>query len=490
MMKLRGMHRAGWLFVVNAAAMTVCLAWLGASPRADDAPQESNVAAPETILMGGAPWVGVGGCAAAACHGGETDKPRGEYATWIARDPHSRAYSVLFGETSLQMAQQLAGGDATRATAPHEDRRCLACHAPTGPLTERTPQITGDGVGCEACHGAAEKWSTEHATIRWKELSPIEQSAKRRELGMTDMHDILTRAQQCTRCHVGDGEANVDHDLIAAGHPRMSFELGAFHDELPKHWPSEEERRREPAFEAKLWAVGQATSAAAHFELIAARAEQKHGIEFSNYDCYACHHELRAPSWRQADQVNRSSPGQLRAMTWYGPLDLFDPPYVDIGLPPLKSSRLTIPNGGLALDRMRTGTNSRTYAEGLRDWATDLNSFAGWNLATIEKAVGGIAANLPSDLDWDHAAQWYLALVALERARLDYHGSEPPSAHDEQVQTELQAMKAKLDFPAESDGVQLSSPRDFDPDAFRAAAERLKLLIAARPQLAGDGGAP
>lgn len=482
MKTVRNRRRVVWLFVVHAVAMILCLAWLAASPRAD-APQELNSAA-ETIRVDDAPWIGVGGCAAAACHGGEVDKPRGEYTTWITRDPHSRAYSVLFGEPALQMARRLAGGDATRSAAPHEDRRCLECHAPTGPLTDRTPQLVGDGVGCEACHGAAERWSTEHATIPWKELSQVEQSAKRRELGMTDMRDVLTRARQCTPCHVGDADADVNHDLIAAGHPRMSFELGAFHEELPKHWPSFAERRRDRSFEAKLWAVGQATSAAANLELLAARTEPGHGIEFSNYDCYACHHELRAPSLRPSGGTSVSRPGELRPETWYeSALLTWGERAIDaLPAPPARIVDLARSN------QLRTPENARAAAQELRGWAVRLNDSTAWQLPTVSDLEAAVSTLPPASPTWDQAVQWYLGMVALERSRLDYYA--PWTESDRELQSQLQAMKAMLDFPATSGGAQLNSPRDFDPQAFRTAAERLKKIIAARPQPAGGGGAP
>jgi hypothetical protein len=479
--------RRRWLLFAHLAGMATCLTWLAISPRAEQpAPrtQAPSKVVAEPIEAGRTPWVGVGGCAAAACHGGPIDQPRGEYTTWISRDPHSRAYSMLFGEMSLEMARQLAGSDASRMPPPHQNQLCLKCHAPTGPPTERTPQLVGDGVGCEACHGAAERWSAAHTAVRWKELTPAEQSAKRRELGMTDMHDVLERTQQCTACHVGSEDADVNHDLIAAGHPRMSFEMGAFHAELPKHWPYEAERRRDPALEAKLWAVGHTTSAAAFHELVSTRADQKAGMEFANYDCYACHHELRSPSPRQSDDARISSDGGLRPLEWY---DAFGPRSPgsagESGLPAMKVLEISIPNGGLALQQARTSKNHNVYSEGLRAWAEELNAYSGWTETAVIQAQFALADDSLEHVSWDQATQWYLGIVALERSRRDFQGDVPPSPQAAQIQMELLALKKLLDFPAAADGIQTNSPRDFDPQVFRAAAERLKALITAR----GDG---
>lgn len=448
------------------AVTAYCAGWRATEPRAQErvAPK---LAAAGTATSSEAPWVGVGGCAAAACHGGEVGQPRGEYTTWISRDPHARAYSVLFAESSLRMARQLAGGNAASAVPPHEDRRCIACHAPTGPASDRAPQIVGDGVGCEACHGGADTWAAKHHTINWKNLSPAEQSIKRKELGMADTRDVLVRAQQCVRCHVGAGDADVTHDLIAAGHPRLSFELGAFHDQLPKHWSGEAERRRDRGFEAKLWAVGQMTSAAAHFDLLAARAERKTGIEFANYDCYACHHELRAPSQRPAQP---GDPGALRPLNWFVPDERIWKVFRDESAQSLVS-----------LEPERTAAIARSLAASLRGWALEQH-FRTWNQTDILDATVKVVAAPPENANWDQATQWYLALVALERARLDHFDSvsDEAAAQNQQVQAALEEIKSLLDFPRADGNRVFNSPRDFDPQAFTAAAQRLAKLIQAR----------
>ena len=39
------------------------------------------------------------------------------------------------------------------------------------------------------------------------------------------MRDLPTRARTCLACHMGSGNTVVDHELIAAGHPVLTFEL-------------------------------------------------------------------------------------------------------------------------------------------------------------------------------------------------------------------------------------------------------------------------
>ena len=58
--------------------------------------------------------------------------------------------------------------------------------------------------------------------------------------------ELAERAKVCTRCHVGrrspDGllTQEVNHDLIAAGHPRLNFEFAAYQENLPVHWDEKE----------------------------------------------------------------------------------------------------------------------------------------------------------------------------------------------------------------------------------------------------------
>ena len=102
-------------------------------------------------------FIGAGGCAAANCHGGTKALPEAnsrilgnEYSIWSISDRHNQAYKVLTEARSKRMGAIL-GIEVTT------DRRCTSCHAVGSP--ERSK---GDGVACEACHGAAEKWLGPH----------------------------------------------------------------------------------------------------------------------------------------------------------------------------------------------------------------------------------------------------------------------------------------------------------------------------------------
>ena len=111
-----------------------------------------------------------------------------------------------------------------------------------------------DGVSCEACHGAAKIWLENHVGREYKDLL---------KEGMYDTVDLVKRAEKCVSCHVGDeGERrNVDHELIAAGHPDLVFELDTFTSILPPHWRLPKRRVvAKPGLWDKPWPYGKVLS--------------------------------------------------------------------------------------------------------------------------------------------------------------------------------------------------------------------------------------
>src|SRR5262249_11338289 len=147
----------------------------------------------------------------------------------------------------------------------------------------------------------------------------------KRELGMWSVTDAAARGRACAGCHVGAPPVSdelpprdVNHDLIAAGHPRLHFELATFLANLPPHWNVA--AKKNGASDAQGWAVGQAVSAEAALELLAHRTatEKAPWPEFAEYDCFACHHDLQPDGWRQqAQRLGKRKPGTLPWGTWY-----------------------------------------------------------------------------------------------------------------------------------------------------------------------------
>ncbi len=248
-----------------------------------------------------AQYRGAGGCSGSACHGRTSPAPEkesrvlsNEYAVWSVKDKHSNAYKVLGNDRSKRMAAILKLG------APESAPKCRACHA-----VPSEARFVSDGVGCEACHGPAEKWLGPHSVAGQTHAANV-------ALGLYDTKDVTLRAKKCLECHLGTGDKVVDHELIAAGHPDLVFELDTFSAAQPVHWREPKPQAGNSLPRVREWAVGQAVALAEGMRLLAARAASS-WPEFAELECYQCHHDLRAESWRiQRGYAGRKA-GSLQA---------------------------------------------------------------------------------------------------------------------------------------------------------------------------------
>ena len=140
------------------------------------------------------------------------------------------------------------------------------------------PESYAAGVSCESCHGPAASWEFTH----------FSRSAKKSP-DLLNLADLSVRATACAQCHIGpqttDGKTyDVIHDLIAAGHPRLTFEFEAQLANLPAHW--NKTKNVKSHFEA--WRIGELAIAAQQVKLNAARP----AFEFASLRCFDCHHRL------------------------------------------------------------------------------------------------------------------------------------------------------------------------------------------------------
>jgi hypothetical protein len=96
--------------------------------------------------------------------------------------------------------------------------------------------------------------------------------------------------------------------MIAAGHPDLTFELNLFSAVMPKHWKDSNDI---PWFGTKEWAVGQGMQLRDSLQRLARRARSSTWPEYSELDCFACHHSLTAAkdSWRQEVGYAGRTPG-------------------------------------------------------------------------------------------------------------------------------------------------------------------------------------
>ncbi len=263
-------------------------------------------------------YEGVASCAGSTCHGRAEGNGKvvrqDELRLW--QEPssrsgsHSRAYAVLNGARGQRIAATLGLGAAGSASA------CLGCHTiPAGQRGDRF-QIS-DGVSCEACHGAASGWIASHYAVGASHASNIAG-------GMTALDSPAQRAGVCLDCHLGSGKAGqfVTHAMMAAGHPRLAFELDLF-SSLQQHWDVDADytARKPRADSLRLWAVGQVLAVQRSLSLFARGDLASNGIfpEFTFYDCHSCHRPIDDNPDRQ--RTFETNPGR--------PIPFAQPPYND-----------------------------------------------------------------------------------------------------------------------------------------------------------------
>ncbi len=233
--------------------------------------------------------LGVGSCASSLCHGAiETWKDsnvfQNEYVTWSRTDKHARAYAVLLNERSKEIAKKLALPEPA-----HKSDVCLDCHTHNPKVAQRTQGFQiADGIACEACHGPAERWVGSH-------VEPGATHAANVARGMYPTENDVARARLCLSCHLGTKDKFVTHKIMAAGHPRMSFELDTFTQIGPAHFriDADWQRRKGSWNEVRAWAIGQAVAAQELLALLQGpRGRDGLFPELVLFDCHSCHHPM------------------------------------------------------------------------------------------------------------------------------------------------------------------------------------------------------
>ena len=253
---------------------------------------------------------GVASCASSVCHGAVAAKAgsnvlMNEYRTWSLHDRHARAYKTLLSDDSKLIAKKLGLENA------HEAKVCLDCHSDNVPSAQRGRRFQlSDGVGCEACHGGAELWIKTHTEPEATHASNLSQ-------GMYPTEDPALRSQLCLSCHLGTHSSTLQklasHDILGAGHPRLSFELDTFTILQPEHYVKDADyaKRKPDITSPQVWASGQAGAAQRTLELLASKRFHNGGMfpEVSFYDCHSCHHPMNKIRWSGKEGL---APGSIR----------------------------------------------------------------------------------------------------------------------------------------------------------------------------------
>lgn len=245
-------------------------------------------------------YIGAGSCSATACHGGVQPKTvtsvqQNEYSIWVVQDSHAKAYRSLQNAVSLRMGKILGIGK------PENAPKCLACHALSVPAAQKGRDFDiADGVSCESCHGPASGWLGPHTTKDFPRARSV-------ALGMYDTSDLVRRSEKCLTCHLGTKDKEVDHQMIAAGHPDLVFELDSYSAIMPPHWKPVADGN----YGVKTWSVGQAVKLREALNRLGRRSRGPVWPEYSELDCFSCHHSLTKAenSWRQERGYPNRMPG-------------------------------------------------------------------------------------------------------------------------------------------------------------------------------------
>lgn len=377
---------------------------------------------------------GPGSCAASSCHGNIqpqklTRVMQNEYSTWIGQDKHANAYNVLTNDVSRRMGRILTTKDAQGNPAPpSEAPKCLACHALYAPGKQAQPFGMEDGVSCESCHGPSSGWLETHT-----HKDSHTDSVKYKD--MVDLRDLRVRSAQCLTCHIGTSQKYVDHEMIAAGHPDLMFELTYFSYRMPQHWHVPEQDN--PWRSVQAWGVGQAVQLRDSLYRLARRAEDPRSPwpEYAELDCYACHHSLTAAgdSWRltSADYYGNRRPGnppwnEARVIVFRDLVEELHPETAkqlnqDLWQVADEMNKL---NG----DRKEIAATANRAAELANQLANELNNQA-YDSALTMRLMRRIASNYPAiaNKGYATAAQAAMTLDDLSRAYQQNGGQEMSS---------------------------------------------------------------
>lgn len=254
--------------------------------------------------------LGVVNCASSLCHGsiaGWNGSPvlQNEYVVWSRLDKHARAYHLLLNEKSRRIAANLA-----LPQPAHQSKVCLDCHAHNPATPSAGAHKITDGITCEGCHGPAQRWIAPHTAPDASHRANIAN-------GLYPSDQPLARAKLCLSCHFGTTDKYVSHRFMAAGHPRLSFEMETFTNLQPAHFKVDADylQRKGAVDGVRIWAIGQAVAVATHIDILLDPKRGRDGAfpELTLFDCHACHHPMADTRWKPVTAFGKSiSPGLVR----------------------------------------------------------------------------------------------------------------------------------------------------------------------------------
>jgi hypothetical protein len=448
---------------LTAAAVVTALACVSAS-RAADPPQKDW---DEVWKQKGFKYQNSSACS--QCHTVPTgnqlpkDDPHGpqalnivlmtEYSIWKTYDKHAQAYAVLEGPRGKMIGKLLGEASGKDVDVTKKEAGCLNCHAMSsfaGAADEGGLDVK-DGVSCGGCHGPSTGWLAEHTLPAWRKKTADEKS----ERGLRDVRDPAVRSRMCMSCHIGNTAEGkvVTHAMFAAGHPPLPpIEIATFSRNEPQHWrdayavpyfknASPEVIRNyhleDVEFQRSRFAlIGGSVSLRETMKLASGRAnfEAKNAawvwpelltpggdggagdlskqaqirwpeIAMAHSDCYACHHDLKYPGYRQQRGFGYQLPGRPPVRTVPGrplvrlwPTALLDPAVAYTGnAGDLDSLQSGLESLARACDARPFGSPDgvRQACGGLIGWSDKLNSqlkAAAFNPDSVLKLMHNVCA--------------------------------------------------------------------------------------------------
>lgn len=401
---------AGRWRALCAVSLCLCLAavalFTGVGPAPEPAQAQSSSAATH---------LGVASCGGSTCHGrsqpdGKTVR-QDEILRW--QEPssptgaHSRAYAVLTQPRGRDIARRTGYSSATVPEAG-----CIGCHSTYA--ASRGPRfVQAEGVGCESCHGPSQNWIDVHKSG---------DHAAALRAGMRPLDRPEVRAAVCVDCHFGSvKEANfVTHRMMAAGHPRVSFELDLF-TTLQQHHNEDADyytpRARLANGRGKLrnngvksWAIGQAIALERSLELFANPRLGTEGAfpEFYFFDCHSCHRQIF--DTRQFKPTVVDNPGR--------DIPIGMPPYNDENMIMLSAAARIAAPAALAA---RYERDSAAFHKAMRGDRVSAVA-AGNRLGLTAKELAGVFRGAAFDRTQVFAIIDAVASEAIQRRYTDYEG--------------------------------------------------------------------
>ena len=415
-------------------------------------------------------YEGVASCAGSTCHGradGDGKVVRqDELRLW--QEPssrggaHSRTFAALESLRGERIASTLGLGRAGSAAA------CLGCHAtPPGARGDRF--LISDGVGCEGCHGPASGWIASHYAVGASHAGNVAN-------GMYALDNPKVRAGVCLDCHLGSDKPGqfVTHAMMAAGHPRLSFELDLF-SSLQQHWNVDADytARKPQSDSVRLWAVGQAEAVQRSLGLFRQADLASNGIfpEFTFYDCHSCHRGID-------DNPDRSRTFETNPAR---PIPFGQPPYNDENIIMLSAvAQVLAPREAAQFD-----TAARNFHAAMGKGRPEAVA-AATRLGAAASALGDAIARGPGGSDTAFQVIAAIGGRAISARFTDYAGSaQSVMAVDTLLNLLVRENRVTVGAAA---GIRASinrayaavaSPADYNPSAFRAALRQAVNAIGA-----------